>query len=101
MGYRQEDEAVPKRAGSASSAAIIRRATLRALTLADEASARTIGFPALATGVGGFPIGECAEAMVGAVREYARSHPMSSLELVAFVVRGTDAAEAFGRAIER
>src|SRR2546427_12350931 len=55
MGYRAEDEAVPKRAGSRSSADIIRRATLRSLALADEAGARDIGFPAPAAGGAGVP----------------------------------------------
>jgi O-acetyl-ADP-ribose deacetylase (regulator of RNase III) len=99
MGYRAEDEAVPKRAGSRSSAEIIRRATLRALALADEAGDRSIGFPALATGVGGFPIDECAEVMIGAAREYAREHTRTTIGLVAFVVRSAEDREVFERAL--
>ncbi|TMG39922.1 MAG: hypothetical protein E6H88_00810, partial [Chloroflexi bacterium] len=82
MGYRAEDDTIPKRPGSRSSAAIIHAATLRCLALADEAGDASVAFPALATGVGGFPLEECAAAMVGAVREYARAHPESAVRAV-------------------
>jgi O-acetyl-ADP-ribose deacetylase (regulator of RNase III) len=97
MGYRPEDEAVPKRPGSRSSADIIRGATLRALTLADEAGDRSIAFPALATGVGGFPLEECAAVMVRAAHDYAREHATTGLEVVRFVVRGEDDRAIFAR----
>ena len=97
MGFRPEDEGAPKRAGSRSSAEIIRKAVLRSLALADEIGDRGIGFPALATGVGGFPVAECARVMVAAAREYEREHPATKIELVRFVVRG-DAREIFARA---
>ena len=99
MGYRAEDEAVPKRAGSRSSADIIRRATLRSLALADEAGDRSIGLPALATGVGGFPIDECAEVMIASAQQHARDHPNTTLELVAFVVRSEEDRRVFERAL--
>jgi O-acetyl-ADP-ribose deacetylase (regulator of RNase III) len=99
MGYRAEDEAVPKRPGSRSSADIIRRATLRALALADSAGDRSIAFPALATGVGGFPLDECAATMIAAARDYARDHPDSGIELLRFVVRDEHDREVFERAL--
>ena len=97
MGYRPEDEAVPKRAGSRSSAAIIRAATLRCLALADEAGDTSVAFPALATGVGGFPLEECAAAMVDAVERFARDHPASRVTRVRFVVRSEADREVFSR----
>jgi O-acetyl-ADP-ribose deacetylase len=99
MGYRAEDDAAPKRAGSRSSAEIIARATRRSLELAEQAGDRGIGFPALATGVGGFPLEECAAAMIGATRGYAREHPGTTIELVRFVVRGDDDRAVFERAL--
>ncbi len=98
MGYRKEDDAVPKRAGSASSSAIISSCVRRSLELAEQAGARSIGFPALAAGVGGFPIDECAEAMIGAVREYAAHAQPTKIERVVFIVRGDDARRAFASA---
>ena len=95
MGYRTQDEAVPKRPGTSSSAEIIASCVRRALELADANAIRSIGFPALATGIGGFPVRECAEVMVGAVREYAQRVPETRVERVAFVLLGDAAAAAF------
>jgi O-acetyl-ADP-ribose deacetylase (regulator of RNase III) len=86
MGYRAEDEAVPKKPGTDSSAEIIRNATLNSLLRAEERKLKSIAFPALATGVAGFPVDECAEVMIGAVRDYAAATAESSIELVVFVL---------------
>jgi len=101
MGYRPEDHRVPKRPGSLSSAPIIRNATLSSLRLAEENNLASIGFPALATGVAGFPVDECAEAMLAAVREYAAAHPASSLKLVAFVLFVGSDYEIFRQVLNR
>jgi len=86
MGYREEDELVPKRSGSLSSAAIIANATKNSLARAEELKLRSIAFPALATGVAGFPIHECAQVMIGMVKEYFRLNPGSALQVVRFVL---------------
>ena len=95
MGYRDEDRKVPKKPGTDSSAEIIRNATLNSLRIADELNLKSIAFPALATGVAGFPVDECAEAMIGAVREYGRIHPKSSIEMVVFVLYSESDYETF------
>lgn len=86
MGYRAEDDLVPKKPGTDSSAEIIRNATLASLRHAEELKLRSIAFPALATGVAGFPVDECAEVMIGAARDYAAANPASSIDLVVFVL---------------
>jgi len=96
MGYREEDRAVPKRPGSLSSESIIRKATRNSLSLADQLDCRSIAFPALATGVGGFPVNECAEVMIGAARAFARENPSTNLELVLFVLFNADDLKTFG-----
>lgn len=88
MGYRPEDARVPKRQGSLSSAAIISDATRNSLLRADELKLESIAFPALATGVAEFPVDECADVMIGAVRHYAREHATSTVKLVRFVLFG-------------
>lgn len=75
----------------------ITRATASALRVADEIGARSIAFPALGTGVGGFPIDECARIMVGAVRAHVAGG--SKVERVTFVVRGDAAQQAFEGAL--
>lgn len=86
MGYRAEDRLVPKRPGSQSSAAIIADATSNSLLRAEELRLRSIAFPALATGVAGFPVDECAETMIQAAQEYFAVQAKSSVELVRFVL---------------
>lgn len=95
MGYRTEDQRVPKRPGSLSSAAIIRNATLNSLRRAEEHKLASIAFPALATGVAGFPVEECAQTMLGAVRDYASERPGSSLRKVVFVLFGEEEYQTF------
>lgn len=101
MGYRPEDAKVPKRAGSLSSAEIIRGATLNSLRIAEELNLASIAFPALATGVAAFPVDECAEVMIGAARDYGRAHPGSGLRLVRFVLFGVADYDTFQRVLNR
>jgi O-acetyl-ADP-ribose deacetylase (regulator of RNase III) len=86
MGYNREDQAVPKTPGTATSDAIIRDATLNSLRRAEERKLRSLAFPALGTGVARFPLADCAQVMIGAARDYAATHPASSIELVVFVL---------------
>ena len=101
MGYREEDRAVPKRPGSASSDAIIREVTMNCIRLAEEAGCKSIAFPALAAGVGGFPVDECARVMIGAVKDYADRNSQTAIELARFVLFTTDDFNVFERAIGR
>ena len=73
----------------------IARTTTRVLEVADEVGARSLALPAFGTGVGGFPLEECAAIMVGA----ARAYEPSGLERVVFAVYGDDAEEAFRAAL--
>jgi O-acetyl-ADP-ribose deacetylase (regulator of RNase III) len=74
-----------------TSAALIERATRNALALADERGLTSISFPAFGTGVGGFPLDECARIMIGAVR----AHQPGSLRHARFVLFGKPAYDTF------
>jgi O-acetyl-ADP-ribose deacetylase len=74
-----------------TNAGLVRRTTRSCLDLADELGCSSLALPAFGTGVGGFPLGECARVMV----EEARSFEPRSLELVIFAVYGSEAYEAF------
>jgi O-acetyl-ADP-ribose deacetylase (regulator of RNase III) len=76
-------------------AALVRRTTESCLRVADELGSKSLGLPAFGTGVGGFPLDECARIMVDAVRAYEPS----SLERVVFAVFGADAKAAFQTAL--
>ena len=51
-------------------AGLIRKTTVRCLEVADELGVSSLALPAFGTGVGGFPLGECARIMVEAARGY-------------------------------
>jgi O-acetyl-ADP-ribose deacetylase (regulator of RNase III) len=101
MGYRDEDRAVPKRAGSLSSESIIRDATMNSLAIAESSGCASVGFPALATGVGGFPVDECAQVMMTAVGDYSAAHPNSGIDRVVFVLFSLSDLGVFERELKR
>ena len=72
-------------------AGLVRSTTEACLRLADELGARSLALPAFGTGVGGFPLDECARIMVEAARAY---RPVA-LDRVVFAVFGPEAARAF------
>lgn len=74
-----------------TSAELVEQTTRRCLELADELGCRSLALPAFGTGVGGFPLEECARLMVG----QARAFEPESLERVVFAVFGAEAARAF------
>lgn len=76
----------------------IRRATRSALELAEKLGVRSVAFPALGTGVGGFPFDECARIMLSETREFAQK--AKNVKLVRFVLYGREAFEAFRRVFE-
>ena len=74
---------------------LIARTTRSCLELADELGCRSLAVPAFGTGVGGFPLADCARIMVAE----ARIFPARSLERLLFAVYGRDAYEAFSSAL--
>jgi O-acetyl-ADP-ribose deacetylase (regulator of RNase III) len=74
---------------------LVRRTTARCLEVADELGAASVALPAFGTGVGGFPLDDCARIMV----DVARAHEPRSLERVVFAVYGEEAEAAFERAL--
>jgi O-acetyl-ADP-ribose deacetylase len=74
---------------------LVRRTTRSCLEVADELGCRSLALPAFGTGVGGFPLSDCARIMV----EEARIFPALALERVIFAVYGSEAYEAFSSAL--
>jgi O-acetyl-ADP-ribose deacetylase (regulator of RNase III) len=71
----------------------IRGATRNSLRRAEELGLKSVAFPALGTGVGGFPYDLAAEAMLEAVREHLAAD--SSLQQIIFVLYGDEAFQVF------
>jgi O-acetyl-ADP-ribose deacetylase len=78
-----------------TNADLVRGTTRRCLELADELLCRSLALPAFGTGVGGFPLGECARIMVAE----ARAHRPTTLERVVFAVFGDEAKREFEAAL--
>jgi O-acetyl-ADP-ribose deacetylase (regulator of RNase III) len=80
-----------------TNAQLVEQTTLSVLHLADDLGAESLALPAFGTGVGGFPLDECARLMVHAVR----SHESRTLQRVVFAVFGEDARRAFEGALAK
>ncbi len=68
-----------------------------AMARARELGLGSIAFPALGTGIGGFPMADAARVAVHAVRDELRTP--STIEHVVFALRGAAAYEAFAEAL--
>ncbi|HUQ78772.1 MAG TPA: macro domain-containing protein [Patescibacteria group bacterium] len=80
-----------------TNAEIIERAVRSAMARARELRVTSIAFPAMGTGVGGFPLDEAARVTVRAVRDELSRSP--SIQFVTFAMRGAAAYHAFEAAL--
>jgi O-acetyl-ADP-ribose deacetylase (regulator of RNase III) len=79
--------------GGRTSAQSLKSSTAHALRIADQKGLKSIAFPAVGTGIAGFPLRECAEIML---RESGKHLEKStSLEKVYFVLFDQDAQQVF------
>ena len=62
--------AVGPRMGEGNEDEKLKNATLNSLKLMDEHSLKTIAFPAISTGIFGYPIDRCAKIMISTAKEY-------------------------------
>ena len=84
----------PIYAPSADPAGELASCHLESLRVADELGARTVAFPAISTGVFGYPVEEAAGVAIGAVRGAE-----TEVEEARFVLFGREAFGAFERAL--
>jgi O-acetyl-ADP-ribose deacetylase (regulator of RNase III) len=80
------------------SAALLGGCYRNALRLADELELVSVAFPAISTGVFGYPMDEAAEVALAAVAAAAGS--LKSVRVVRFVLRNPAALRAHERALE-
>lgn len=85
--------------GIQTTAKSLRTSTAHSLRLASERGLKSIAFPAIGTGVSGFPIDECAEIMLREAAEHLGGD--TSLETVYFVLFDEKAREVFARTWKR
>ena len=90
--------AASMRLGGGTTEAHLRAATRNSLNRANEKGLKSIAFPAIGTGIAGFPLDRCARVMLDEVREHLGG--VTSLERVEFVLFDAAGLAAFERALE-
>ncbi len=79
--------------GGATTAKALRGATAHSLRIAAERGLQSIAFPAVGTGIAGFPMRECAEIMLREVVAHLKR--TTTLEKVSFVLFDRASLEVF------
>jgi len=90
--------AVGPRMGEGNEDRKLKNATLNSLKLADEHKLKSISFPAISTGIFGFPIRRCAEIMLKTATDYLRGQ--TGLEKVVFCLFGQDGYKVFANQLK-
>jgi O-acetyl-ADP-ribose deacetylase (regulator of RNase III) len=85
--------------GGTTTAEPLRRSTAHALRIASDHGLKTIAFPAVGTGIAGFPIQDCAEIMLHEAALHLQDG--TSLETIYFVLFDEGACETFKKALKR
>jgi O-acetyl-ADP-ribose deacetylase (regulator of RNase III) len=77
----------------------ISQATRNSLVRADELDIKSLAFPALGTGVGGFPLEECARVMIAEVLRF--SAEKTGLKKVVFALFSEQSYRVFKQELDR
>jgi len=85
--------------GGKTTAEALRHSTEHSLRIASERGLRSIAFPAVGTGIAGFPLKECAEIMLREAAQHLRKQ--TSLETIHFVLFDEEAKRIFERTWKR
>ena len=85
--------AVGPRNGEGDEQVKLRNATMNSLLLAEEYELKTIAFPAISTGIFGYPVEKCAEIMLEVIVEYLKRP--TKLTVVAICLWGDENFEVF------
>ena len=85
--------AVGPRMGEGDEDVKLRSATINSLKVAEDQGLTSIAFPAISTGIFGFPIDRCAKIMLIATISYLKER--TKLKKVAFVLWGQEAYSVF------
>ena len=90
--------AVGPRMGEGEEDQKLRNATLSSLKVADQEGLRSLSFPAISTGIFGYPVDRCASTMIGAVVDYLKGS--TGLHHVVFCLFSADVLAVFQKEME-
>ena len=82
--------------GGATTERALRSSTAHALLIAAQNNLKTVAFPAVGTGIAGFPMRECADIMLAEAQKHLQG--ATSLEQVQFVLFDKQSLEIFEQA---
>jgi O-acetyl-ADP-ribose deacetylase (regulator of RNase III) len=85
--------------GEAEEEEKLRNATLNSLKIAEEKKIKDIAFPAISTGIFGFPIERCSVIMLKAAVEFLEKHEYP--QEIIFCLYGQEAYSVFEKTLEK
>jgi O-acetyl-ADP-ribose deacetylase (regulator of RNase III) len=85
--------------GKSGEAELLASCYRRSLEIADRHQLRSIAFPAISTGIYGYPIEAATKIAVGTARGYIDTHPRSSLTEIVFCCFSERDLEIYQRAL--
>jgi O-acetyl-ADP-ribose deacetylase (regulator of RNase III) len=91
--------AVGPRMGEGQENEKLKNATLNSLKLTDADGIKSISFPAISTGIFGFPIERCAEIMLRTTIDYLKGQ--TNLSKVVFCLYGRDSYNVFAQQLKK
>ena len=91
--------AASMQAGRRTTAETLRGSTMYSLRLASDRGLKTIAFPAVGTGVAGFPMQQCAEIMLRVAAAHLQG--TTSIETIYFVLFDAAAKDVFEQTWEK
>jgi len=91
--------AVGPRMGEGKEDEKLKSATLNSLKLMDEQSLKTIAFPAISTGIYGYPIDRCATVMISIAKDYLAGE--TQIQEVIFCLYSTTDFEVFEKELKQ
>lgn len=101
LAARHVIHAASMRLGEPTAAAALRAATRNSLLRAKENNLRTIAFPAIGTGIAGFPLDACARIMLDEMRRHlSAATSVERIEIVLFDAAALAAFQAVMATIE-
>ena len=92
--------AVGPRMGEGDEDSKLRSAVITSLQLASEKKLGSISFPAIGSGIFGFPKDRCAKILITESLNFLKAHRDSSLDIVEFCIYDDETLEHFRREFE-
>ncbi len=93
--------AVGPRMGEGDEEKKLKDAVASSLKLASEKKLLTISFPAISSGIFGFPKGGCAKLLVGEAVNFLKKHKESSLAVVEFCIYDDETLDYFKKEFDK